>query len=60
MFKMTRHDRQTQSDAQLRALFQQASQELATAPRLGAAFDQASQALLLIRCEMIRRGLRIG
>lgn len=60
MFKLTRDDLHHKTDAELAALFNRAARETAKAPRLTAAFAQASTALHLIRVELVRRGLRLG
>ncbi|TXI39978.1 MAG: hypothetical protein E6Q59_04055 [Nitrosomonas sp.] len=60
MFKLTANDLRSKSDVQLTGLFNAASREMAKAPRLSAAFADASAAYTLIRDELVRRGLRLG
>ena len=47
------------TDAELADLFNQASRQLATAPRLTTCFAEAASALGLIRNELTRRGLHL-
>lgn len=60
MFKLSQTDLRTKTDAELADLFNQASRQLVHAQRLTASFAEASSALGLIRCELIRRGLALG
>jgi len=57
MFRLTKDGLKAKSEAQLRDLFQRATREIASKPRLSAAFYNASTALLMIRDELARRGI---
>jgi len=57
MFRLTKDGLKAKSEAQLRDLFQQATREIASNPRLSATFSNASTALLMIRDELARRGI---
>lgn len=60
MFKLFRDDLLRKADAELADLFNRAVRATGKAPRLTAAFAQASTALRMIRDELSRRGLRCG
>lgn len=57
MFRLTKDGLKAKSEAQLRDLFQRATREIVSKPRLSAAFSNASTALLMIRDELARRGI---
>jgi len=59
MFKLSQTDLRMKTDAELADLFNQASRQLATAPRLTTCFAEAASALGLIRNELTRRGLHL-
>lgn len=57
MFRLTKDGLKAKSEAQLRDLFQLATREIASNPRLSDTFSNASTALLMIRDELARRGI---
>lgn len=57
MFRLTKDGLKAKSEAQLRDLFQRATREIASKPRLSATFSNASTALLMIRDELARRNV---
>lgn len=59
MFKLSRDDLHRKTEGQLTNLFNLATREIRSAPRLSIRFQQASNALRLIREELARRGVRL-
>lgn len=57
MFRLTKDGLKAKSEAQLHDLFQRATREIASNPRLSATFSNASTTLLMIRNELARRGI---
>jgi len=58
MFQLTKDGLKAKSEAQLRDLFQRATREIASKPRLSATFSNASTAIVMIRDELARRDLK--